>query len=160
MNCPLDRTPLLPHQRAGAELRTCLQCHGVWFARAALETLAPRAPAPTPVVAADGATVLLRRWACPVCATSNLQTQMRGEVQITSCPSCRGIWLPRSEADKILTLQSRRQSATTPGAAAPADSFGPAKELAVEAAGRASWMVAGEAGDSCAVLAEFLTVWA
>lgn len=159
MNCPLDHTPLLPHRRSGAELHTCLQCHGVWFARAALETLAPRAASPaTPT--AGGATVLLRRWPCPACAASALRTQMRGEVEVTSCPDCRGVWLPKSEAQKILSRPPQHGPVAAPAAGIAPDQDGPGKQFLVEAAGRASWIVAGEAGDSCAVLAEFLTVWA
>lgn len=157
MHCPLDQTPLLSHRRSGAELHTCLQCHGVWFSRAALETLTSRV-APIGSTAASGATVLLRRWPCPACATTLLRTQMRGAVQVTSCADCRGVWLPKSEAQKIL---SRPPPACSPAASAsvPPDSDGPGKQFLAEAAGRASWGVVGDSADSCAVLAEFLIVF-
>ncbi len=104
--------------------------------------------------------MLLRRWPCPVCASALLRTQMRGEVEVTSCPDCRGVWLPKCEAQKILSRPSPVRSAAALTTAIPADQDGPGKQFLAEAAGRASWVVAGEAGDSCAVLAEFLTVWA
>lgn len=161
MNCPLDQTPLLPHRRSGTEVHTCLKCHGVWFPRVSLEALAPRAAAVAPAPpSVSGAAVLMRRWSCPVCVATELRTHLRGEVQLSTCPSCRGVWLPKSEAGKILSLPARPAPAASPATATPADTDGPGKQFAAEVAGRASWVVAGEAGDSCAVLAEFLTVWA
>jgi Zn-finger nucleic acid-binding protein len=105
MICPRDHTPLIPNQRDGIAAQSCLQCHGVWFSRAALESLAQRASQPAPAeppVPSRASGFVLRRLACPVCAGSQLQTRMQGDIEVSRCRDCGGIWLAKTEVDKIL----------------------------------------------------------
>ncbi len=39
---------------------------------------------------------------CPVCETVDLAISERRGVEIDYCPQCRGVWLDRSELDKII----------------------------------------------------------
>ncbi len=54
---------------------------------------------------------------CPVCETVDLLLSERQGVEIDYCPQCRGVWLDRSELDKIIE-RSMQQS----GPVAPVDS--------------------------------------
>ena len=38
---------------------------------------------------------------CPVCGVE-LQTVERQDVRIDQCPNCRGVWLDRTELDKVI----------------------------------------------------------
>ena len=38
---------------------------------------------------------------CPHCST-NLNVSHRQDVEIDTCPQCRGVWLDRGELDKII----------------------------------------------------------
>ena len=52
---------------------------------------------------------------CPVCETVDLLLSERQGVEIDYCPQCRGVWLDRSELDKIIE-RSMQQSGPTPRA--------------------------------------------
>lgn len=115
MICPLDRTPLIPNKRDGIAAQSCLQCHGVWFSRAALESLAKKSPQPAsaePPVSSATSGFVLRRLACPVCAGSQLQTRTQGDIEVSRCHDCGGIWLAKSEVEKILGTRMEKQKAS------------------------------------------------
>lgn len=127
MICPLDRTPLIPNKRDGIGVESCLQCHGVWFSRAALESLARKAQEPAtaePPVPSGPSGFVLRRLACPVCADSQLQTRTQGDIEISRCRDCGGIWLAKLEVEKILSTRKSqpKQESKPAGAAAGAGS--------------------------------------
>lgn len=114
MICPLDRTPLIPNKRDGIAAQSCLQCHGVWFSRAALESLAKKAPQPVtaePPVPSTTSGFVLRRLACPVCAGRQLQTRMQGDIEVSRCRDCGGIWLAKAEVEKILATRVEKPKA-------------------------------------------------
>ena len=116
MLCPADRTPLIPHQREGVQARSCLQCHGVWFSRDALESLVRKASqtgSGDPPKPSSGASFLMRRLVCPTCAGSQLQTRMQGAVEISRCRDCGGIWLAKTEVAKILSARMSRPVTTS-----------------------------------------------
>ncbi|PAW86515.1 MAG: hypothetical protein B9S33_07960 [Pedosphaera sp. Tous-C6FEB] len=126
MLCPADRTPLIPHQREGVEARSCLQCHGLWFSRDALESLVGRTPPSAtgePPLPAIDTSIVMRRLACPTCAGTQLQTRMLGGVLISRCRECGGVWLDKTEVAKILSTRTSRSvgkpksSGVTTGAA-------------------------------------------
>jgi len=147
MICPLDRTPLIPNKRDGIAAQSCLQCHGVWFSRDALESLAKRASQPAtaePSVPASVKSFVLRRMACPVCAGSQLQTRTQGDIEVSRCRDCGGIWLAKTEVEKILAARKPqpRQKVRAVGAAAAS---GAGSDLA-EGLGDAAPVVALEAG--------------
>lgn len=134
MLCPRDQTPLIPNKRDGIAAQSCLQCHGVWFSRAALESLAKKNPQPTtvepPVLSASSGFVL-RRLACPVCAGSQLRTRAQGDIEVSRCRDCGGIWLAKTEVEKILasrnsqTKQESKPAGATSGVGSnPADGLG------------------------------------
>ena len=105
MLCPHDRTPLIPNKRNCIAAQSCLQCHGVWFSRAALESLAKKSPQPEtaePPVPSNASSFVLRRLACPVCAGRQLQTRTQGEIEASRCRDCGGLWLAKTEVEKIL----------------------------------------------------------
>jgi len=149
MLCPADRTPLIPHQREGVQARSCLQCHGVWFSRDALESLVRKTPqtgSGDPPKPSSGASFLMRRLVCPTCAGSQLQTRMQGAVEISRCRDCGGIWLAKTEVAKILSARMSRpvttsqssgatQGAVTGIGADMADGLGEATPLAALEAG-------------------------
>lgn len=118
MTCPLDRTPLIPNKRDGIAAQSCLQCHGVWFSRAALESLSKKSLQPAtaePPVPSTTSGFVLRRLACPVCAGSQLQTRMQGDIEVSRCRSCGGIWLAKADVEKILgsrQSQAKQKSKT------------------------------------------------
>lgn len=114
MICPLDRTPLIPNKRDGIAAQSCLQCHGVWFSRAALESLAKKSSQPAsaePPVPSATSGFVLRRLACPVCAGSQLQTRTQGDIEVSRCHDCGGIWLAKAEVEKILGGHVKRPKA-------------------------------------------------
>ncbi|NBV25199.1 MAG: hypothetical protein EBS05_25190 [Proteobacteria bacterium] len=133
MNCPQDRTPLIAHRRDGVEAYRCIQCQGVWLSRSALETLAKNsAPTPGTEPPLPSTGFVHRNLPCPVCAASQLQTRFQGQIQISRCRECGGIWLPKSEVSKLVTarkassLMGAQPSSPTsrPGAGASADLAG------------------------------------
>lgn len=129
MFCPHDRTPLLPHKRDGIAAQSCLQCHGVWVARAALESLAGRSPQPAsavPPLSAPASGFVLRRLSCPACAGSPLQTRMQGDIEASRCRDCGGIWLAKAEVEKILATHKPqpRPKARAVGAAVGSNAGG------------------------------------
>ncbi len=108
MLCPRDQTPLIPNKRDGIAAQSCLQCHGVWFSRASLEALAKRAAQPStaePPVPSVTSGFVLRRLACPECPGSQLQTRTQGDIEASRCHDCGGIWLAKSEVEKILATR-------------------------------------------------------
>lgn len=108
MLCPSDRTPLIPHQRDGIEARSCMQCHGVWFSQSTLESLAKKSPQPAtaePPKRSNASSFVLRRLACPICASSQLQTRMQGGIETSRYRDCGGIWLAKTEVAKILAAR-------------------------------------------------------
>ena len=114
MICPRDRTPLIPNQRDGIAAQSCLQCHGVWFSRAALESLAKKSPQPAtaePPVPSTTSGFVLRRLACLVCAGSQLQTRTQGDIEVSRCHDCGGIWLAKTEVEKILGARVKQPKA-------------------------------------------------
>ena len=142
----LDRTPLIPNKRDGIPAQSCLQCHGVWFSRTALESLAKKASQPAtaePPIPSSVTSFVLRRMACPVCAGSQLQTRTQGDIEASRCRDCGGIWLGKTEVVKILAARKSqpRTAPSQPGTAAGvvsdlADGFGDAAPLvALEASG-------------------------
>ena len=121
MLCPRDQTPLIPNKREGIAAQSCVQCHGVWFSRAALESLAKKSPQPAtaePPVPSSVSGFVLRRLPCPVCAGSQLQTRTQGDVEVSRCRNCGGIWLAKSEVQKILTARVVKPKAS-PDSATP-----------------------------------------
>lgn len=114
MLCPRDQTPLIPNKRDGIAAQSCLQCHGVWFSRAALESLAKRASQPAtaePPVPSNQSGFVLRRLACPVCAGGQLQTRNQGDIEVSRCRDCGGIWLAKAEVEKILAARMEKPKA-------------------------------------------------
>ena len=115
MICPLDGTPLIPTKRDGVEARSCLQCQGVWFSRNALESLAQKASQPAtvePPVPSRVASVGFRRMACPACAGRQLQTRIQGEIEVNRCRDCGGLWLAKSDVEKILNTRREKPNAS------------------------------------------------
>lgn len=115
MICPQDRTPLIPNQRDGIAAHSCLQCHGVWFFRTALESLAKKAPQPAsaePPVASGTSGFVLRRLACPACLGSQLQTRMQRDIEASRCRDCGGLWLAKTEVEKILAIAKAKPKAS------------------------------------------------
>ena len=47
---------------------------------------------------------------CPRCASERLVESHRVEIEIDSCPSCRGIWLDRGELNKIVARLVEEQA--------------------------------------------------
>lgn len=124
MLCPLDRTPLIPNKRDGIAAQSCLQCHGVWFSRAALESLAERAQQPTtaePPVPSNTSGFVLRRLACPECTGGQLQTRTQGDIEASRCRDCGGIWLAKAEVEKILAARVEKPKANPAPATPEAD---------------------------------------
>ncbi len=134
MICPTDRTPLIPHKRDGVEARSCLQCHGVWFSRIALETLAKKSPQPATAeshLSTNATSFVMRRLACPVCAGAQLQTCMQGGIEISRCRDCGGIWLAKTEVAKILAARKSQPKANAASCEADAaDEEGIVSDLA------------------------------
>ncbi|NBR85330.1 MAG: hypothetical protein EBS84_07495 [Proteobacteria bacterium] len=158
MNCPADRTPLLPHQREGLAAHSCLQCHGVWFAPAALQTLNRRtsqAMRTTASARAGPPGFVVRHWPCPACESNALQTRIQGELETNRCPNCGGVWLGKAAVEKLLT-KARAHSTSTPRETASllADS-GLAADV-VAGAAQGTLLVAGEALGADVVFAELL----
>ncbi len=163
MICPQDRTPLIPHKRDGVEARSCLQCHGVWFSRAALESLAKKTPQPKtaePPLPSNATGFVLRRLACPACAGSQLQTRMQGDIEISRCRDCGGIWLAKTEVTKILAARSARPASPVPragsDATAPPPDAGVATDIAAGAVEAGSLLVVGEGVGVDMIFVEFL----
>lgn len=135
MLCPRDQTPLIPNKRDGIAAQSCLQCHGVWFSRASLEALAKRAAQPAtaePPVPSVTSGFVLRRLACPECPDSQLQTRNQGDIEASRCRACGGIWLAKSEVEKILAGRNGRPKAGSGQTTAPAAAtVGAGSDLAV-----------------------------
>jgi Zn-finger nucleic acid-binding protein len=112
MNCPHDRTPLLPHKRDGVAAHSCLQCHGVWFARDAVRSLTQT----TPPSNAPG--FVLRRLPCPACAHDQLQTRLQNGIETNRCPACGGLWLAKADVEKLLAA-SRPRATSAASSASP-----------------------------------------
>lgn len=115
MLCPRDQTPLIPNKRDGIAAQSCLQCHGVWFSRAALESLAGRTAQPAtaePPVPSKTSGFVLRRLACPECAGGQLQTCTQGGTEASRCRDCGGIWLAKAEVEKILATRREKPNAS------------------------------------------------
>ena len=115
MNCPHDRTPLLPHQREGVAAHTCLQWHGVWFALDAVRCITKAAPPPS----ANAPGFVLRRLVCPACAHDKFQTRRQNGIESNRCVACGGLWLAKADVEKLL-------AASRPRATNPASSASPA----------------------------------
>ena len=49
---------------------------------------------------------------CPVCETVDLVISERRGVEIDYCPQCRGVWLDRSELDKIIERTIAQEGAS------------------------------------------------
>ena len=114
MLCPRDQTPLIPNKRDGIAAQSCLQCHGVWFSRDALESLAKKSPQPAtsePPVPSSTSGFVLRRLACPACAGGQLQTRTQGDIEVSRCHDCGGIWLAKAEVEKILGTRVKQPKA-------------------------------------------------
>ncbi len=58
---------------------------------------------------------------CPVCQNVDLLLSERQGVEIDYCPQCRGVWLDRSELDKIIE-RTIAQGSQLPPAQQPAPS--------------------------------------
>ena len=121
MNCPHDRTPLLPHQREGVAAHTCLQCHGVWFTRDAVLSLTKTTPpspnsASTPTPNAPG--FVLRRLTCPACAHGKFQTRRQNGIESNRCAACGGLWLAKADVEKLLAA-SRPRATSAASSASP-----------------------------------------
>lgn len=48
---------------------------------------------------------------CPRCASERLIETTRDDIEIDSCPGCRGIWLDRGELNKIVGRLVEEQAA-------------------------------------------------
>ena len=48
---------------------------------------------------------------CPVCIDPTLETSRRQDIEIDTCPRCRGVWLDRGELDKIVRRAQEEMSA-------------------------------------------------
>ena len=46
---------------------------------------------------------------CPRCPGEKLVTIERDQIEIDTCPRCRGVWLDRGELDKLLERSFRSQ---------------------------------------------------
>ena len=137
-----------------------MQCHGVWFSRSALETLAKKSPQPAtaePPLPSSTTNFVMRRLACPVCAGVQLQTRMQGGIEISRCRDCGGIWLGKTEVVKILAA---RKSQPRPSAKQPGADVGIAASVGADLAdglGDAAPLVALEAsGEIGAAVGDFL----
>lgn len=156
MRCPHDHTPLLAHQRDDVEVWSCLQCRGVWFPRASLDrlTLKGKAAAVETQVPVKLTSFVIRHLACPTCAKSRLQTRFEGQLEVSRCRNCGGLWLTKSEVTKLLSSRGARPQSTT-GVTRKADS-GVGTDLAAGAVEAGSLLATGEAIGLDTVLAEFV----
>ncbi len=164
MLCPRDQTPLIPNKRDGIAAQSCLQCHGVWFSRAALESLAKRAVQPAsaePPVPSGTSGFVLRRLACPECAGGQLQTRTQGSIEVSRCRECGGIWLAKAEVEKILATRktspaSRKPSPASVAGVAAGATFGAGADLAAGLADAAPVVALEASGEIGAAMGDFL----
>ena len=159
MLCPLDRTPLIPNRRDGFEAQSCLQCHGVWISRAALESLARQSPQPAsaePPVPTGASGFVLRRLVCPACPGGQLQTRMQGNIEVSRCRDCGGIWLAKTEVAKIVAARKAQPKAGVKPATMPTGTrYGVGADLAEGMADVAPLVIVETGSEIGAALGDF-----
>jgi|GEM_PF-6756108 len=115
-------------ERYAVEIDTCSNCFGIWFDTAELlqyvegrsDLDLPSHVPPEPFAPdADAASLV-----CPRCRQQTLQSGRSGELSMSGCRHCKGVFLPRASHKVMFAPPAGREPATSKakGSPEPSDS--------------------------------------